>query len=180
MELPLANKPIQTSVSSHYMAGIWDDTVFVQDMGDEAAAWIQGIVDADDELQDGTQVRLVRHNINDRAANPTYTPTYAKTWWGSTPLVSLTDGFPILIASEASLGLLNDKLKEAGKKAIPMSRFRPNIVIKESKKSKQALQAFDEDKWKVIAIGDVLFALVKACPRCKQSCTDQRSDPIYK
>jgi uncharacterized protein YcbX len=184
LRIPLdqANQPIRTSTASHYLAGIWDDTVLVQDMGDEAAAWIQAMVDADDDdsaLPEGTRVRLVRHTVNDRAADPNYTPAHAKTWWGSTPLVSLTDGFPILIASEASLAHLNDRLKDAGKATVPMSRFRPNIVVRgNDTNSKRALQAFDEDKWKIIAIRDVMFALVKACPRCKQSCTDQTTGKV--
>ncbi|KAG7370762.1 MOSC domain containing protein [Nitzschia inconspicua] len=164
----------QSSVSqipTQFLAGIWDDTILVQDMGDHAAAFLQAVVNADTQsTMNGCRVRLVRHSINDRAADPTFTPQYAKTWWGASPLVSLTDGYPILVASEASLQDVNDKLKQAGKDTIPMSRFRPNIVVKGDNNN---LNAFEEDRWKVIAIGTVLFAIVKACPRCKQSCTDQ-------
>lgn len=154
-----------------FLAGIWEDTILVQDMGDEAANFLQSIVDADEQstFEPGQcKVRLLRHSINDRSADPKFTPSYAKTWWGSTPLVSLTDGFPILIASEASLENVNQELKKARKQPIHMNRFRPNIVLKGD-----SLKAFDEDKWKVIAIGNVMFAIVKACPRCKQSCTNQ-------
>jgi len=148
-------------------------------MGDEASAFLQAIADADEELSASTAggskkvVRLVTESKNSRLAlgrdNRTYVPGYAKTWSGA-PLgkPTLTDGFPILIASEASLKALNEKLIKGGKEAIPMSRFRPNIVVKGS-----SLQPFEEDRWKVVAIGDVVFSIVKACPRCKQSCTDQ-------
>ena len=54
---------------------------------------------------------------------------------------------------------------------IPMSRFRPNIVISNTK------QPFDEDSWKAIQIGTgpnaTILHISKGCPRCKQSCTDQ-------
>ena len=30
----------------------------------------------------------------------------------------------------------------------------------------------------MIAIGNVVFAIVKACPRCKQSCTDQATGVV--
>ena len=53
-----------------------------------------------------------------------------------------------------------------------MSRFRPNIVIKGTK------EPFEEDYWKYISIGNQLFAIVKACPRCKQSCTDQETGKV--
>lgn len=161
--------------------GIWDDQVTVEDMGDAAAQFLQAIVDADETCRGGDEgdlpanafknVRLVQHSVNDRDAPAKFTPAAAKTWLGKCPQVSLTDGFPILIACEASLDELNAKLKQAGKDPIPMTRFRPNIVIKGTK-------PFEEDKWKYIQIGTELFAIVKACPRCKQSCTDQTTGVV--
>ena len=62
--------------------------------------------------------------------------------------------------------MLNHRLKEKQKNTIPMSRFRPNIVVRGAK-------AFDEDNWKAIEINGSIFHIVKGCPRCKQSCTDQ-------
>lgn len=50
-----------------------------------------------------------------------------------------------------------------------MSRFRPNIVLKDVPKP------FEEDSWKSIIIGNTWYHLTKACPRCKQSCTDQET-----
>jgi len=164
-------------------AGIWDDEVTVEDLGDEAAKFLQFIVDADEACRSGVEgdspasdsmfqnVRLVEHCSDDREAPSKFVPPSAQTWLGKSPQVPLADGFPILIASEASLHELNEKLKEAGKEPIPMTRFRPNIVIKGTK-------PFEEDKWKYISIGDEVFAIVKACPRCKQSCTDQQTGAV--
>ena len=60
---------------------------------------------------------------------------------------------------------------QKGKNQLPMSRFRPNIVINNTSKP------FDEDNWKAIQIGtgsdSVILHISKGCPRCKQSCTDQ-------
>jgi uncharacterized protein len=198
--IPLSNEsPTSTQV---YRAGIWEDTVLVQDMGDEAAEFLRQVVDNDEECTISTtsvgtkasssssssslsSIRLVRHNVPDRAVDTTYLPNLARTWSGSSPLVSLTDGFPILIANEVSLDDLNNRLKANGKDLIPMTRFRPNLVIgptitttKQKKNNKTTLRAFEEDRWKVIAVGDVLFAIVKACPRCKQSCTDQQTGVV--
>jgi uncharacterized protein YcbX len=172
-----------------YLAGLWDDVVVVEDLGDDAAAFIQRIVDDDDEFSSTNRkivVRLVSQPTTTSSTsssthnrpkppiigrdNRNYIPDYAKTWNGSKlGMTSLTDGFPILIASEASLDELNKRLVASGKDSIPMSRFRPNIVIQGG----NSLQPFEEDKWKIILIGDIVFAIVKACPRCKQSCTDQ-------
>eukprot|EP00980_Cylindrotheca_fusiformis_P031439 scaffold26366_cov117-Cylindrotheca_fusiformis.AAC.10 len=166
-----------------YEAGIWDDQVTVEDMGDEAAKFLQAIVDADQNCKSGDEgdeapptsmfknIRLAAHNAQDRLTPSEFVPNSAKTWLGATPPVSLTDGFPILIACESSLDELNKKLKDNGKETIPMSRFRPNIVI-------QGTKPFEEDLWKYIAIGDEIFAIVKACPRCKQSCTDQQTGKV--
>ena len=39
------------------------------------------------------------------------------------------DGYPVLVIGAASLADLNDKLRAAGRPALPMNRFRPNLVI---------------------------------------------------
>jgi uncharacterized protein YcbX len=148
-----------------YRARIWDDVVEVVDAGDEAAAFLQSIV-----REKG--VRLVVMSPGDpRCADDAYVPPGARTWNGGVPRVALSDGFPILIACTASLTELNRRLLEKGKEAIPMSRFRPNIVI-------ETQLPFEEDTWKVIQIGDTVLHLVKGCPRCKQSCTDQLSGKV--
>jgi uncharacterized protein YcbX len=162
-----------------YRVGIWDDQVEVDDMGDAAAAFVQAIVNSDleciikgvgDECDSTTataattttmypNVRLVSHTLQDRLADPAFVPSFAKSWFmDSSPPISLTDGFPILIASQASLDELNRRLVQEGKDAISMSRFRPNIVIQG-----KSLQPFEEDQWKVIAIGDQLFSILKVC-----------------
>jgi uncharacterized protein YcbX len=176
--IPLQQPRPSSPKHQSYRAGIWDDQVVVDDMGDEAATFLQQIVNTDGDAKAAgslyQNIRLVSHSQPDyRPTDPKFTPTYAKTTWlGTSPPVSLTDGFPILIACQASLNALNDELVKQGKEKIPMSRFRPNIVV-------TGTQAFEEDKWKVIAIGEQLFAIVKACPRCKQSCTDQETGKVH-
>jgi uncharacterized protein YcbX len=151
--------------SKKYRARIWDDVVEVVDAGDEAAAFLQSII-----TERG--VRLVAMSPGDpRCADDAYLPPEARTWNGGVPRVALSDGFPILIACTASLEELNRRLFQRGKDAIPMSRFRPNIVI-------ETKLPFEEDTWKVIQIGDAVLHLVKGCPRCKQSCTDQLSGNV--
>ena len=68
---------------------------------------------------------------------------------------NLADGYPILIVSEASLADLNSKCPEF----IEMIRFRPNIVIKNSK-------AFEEDNLEKFNVGNTLMYGVKPCARC--------------
>ena len=82
--------------------------------------------------------------------------------------VSFADGYPILIATTASLQALNDYVREQGEAALPMSRFRPNIVI-------DGAQPWTEDSWKQIKIGDVLIDCVKPCTRCIMTTLDPMS-----
>lgn len=154
-----------------YCAGIWSDTVEVADVGDEAAEFVARIVCKDDPTFKDVRVVSILDSST-RRVNEMYCPDAARIGFLSElPHGGLTDGFPILIATQASLDLLNEKLKKKGKASLPMSRFRPNIVISNTTK------AFDEDNWKAIKIGKgkdaVILHLVKGCPRCKQSCTDQ-------
>ncbi|MCH7337471.1 MOSC N-terminal beta barrel domain-containing protein [Acinetobacter sp. NIPH 2699] len=69
--------------------------------------------------------------------------------------VGFADGFPFLIISEASVDFLSDKVGYR----LDVQRFRPNIVI-------SGCDAFAEDQWKQIQIGEVKFDLVKPCSRC--------------
>ncbi|CAB9504293.1 amidoxime reducing component [Seminavis robusta] len=157
-----------------YKARIWDDVTTVTDMGDDAANFVAGVVAKDsDAPPNAANVRLVSMSAeNRRETDDKYTPNAALSWTGAAPKVGLTDGFPILIANTASLEELNRRLAKKGKEPIPMSRFRPNIVVSGAK-------PFEEDTWKVISIGDgVLLHIVKGCPRCKQSCTDQQTGKV--
>mmetsp|Transcript_41716 Transcript_41716/g.138741 ORF Transcript_41716/g.138741 Transcript_41716/m.138741 type:complete len:167 (+) Transcript_41716:805-1305(+) len=49
---------------------------------------------------------------------------------------------------------------------MPMGRFRPNIVA-------AGCAPFEEDTWRRIRIGDMVFRVVKGCSRCKITTTDQ-------
>jgi uncharacterized protein len=79
-------------------------------------------------------------------------------------LTSLSDGFPYLIISQASLDELNSRLTEP----VGMERFRPNLVIAGG-------APFQEDGWRSITIGGLRFDLVKPCARCTIITTDQRT-----
>ncbi len=77
-------------------------------------------------------------------------------------VVSFADGYPFLLIGEGSLKDLNSKLDEP----VPMNRFRPNLVVEGS-------NAFAEDGWKKIRVGETVFHLVKPCARCVVTTVDQ-------
>ena len=77
---------------------------------------------------------------------------------------SFVDSRPILIISEASLEDLNRRLPHA----LPMDRFRPNLVIANC-------QAYEEDTWQQIQIGTMVLDSSKPCTRCVITATDQQT-----
>lgn len=86
--------------------------------------------------------------------------------------VHFGDGFPLLVVTQAALDDLNARLTSKGEGAIPMNRFRPNIVI-------AGATAYAEDRWQHIRVGDqamsVGIRLVKPCGRCVITTTDQQT-----
>lgn len=71
--------------------------------------------------------------------------------------VGFADGYPLLLISQQSLTLLNEKL--GANNIATMTRFRPNLVV-------DGCDGFDEDTWKNIRIGEVEFELTTPCSRC--------------
>jgi hypothetical protein len=129
---------------------IWKDACEGLDQGDEAAAWVSGVL--------GEPVRIVRTPATPgRKANPQFA--------GPKPSpIAFPDAFPVLICNRSSLEDLNGRLPEA----LPMDRFRPNLVL-------DGLPPFAEDRIASLEIGPVTLTLVKPCTRCIIPSTDQRT-----
>jgi uncharacterized protein len=132
---------------------VWSHELEATPADDEAHAWFSKIV--------GKPARLVylddptRRHPNPRFAQPTDTVTFA-------------DGYPLLLTTTASLDALND-LIAAGPRAdegpLPMTRFRPSVVVHGS-------AAWAEDGWRRVRIGDAQFRAVKGCDRCVLTLVD--------
>lgn len=69
--------------------------------------------------------------------------------------VSLADGFPLLVTTEASLAMLNERLPTP----IAMARFRPNLVV-------AGAEPWAENRWRLIRLGETVLRLAKPCSRC--------------
>ena len=128
---------------------VWDDVVKAYDMGALAAQWFSDFL--------GTKLRLVRFDPEEkRLSDPA--------WTGDVKAENqFADGFPLLVASTASLAELNGRLAAQGVAPVSMQRFRPNLVL-------HGLQPWDEDHIDTIDIataeGTVTLRLVKPCTRC--------------
>jgi uncharacterized protein YcbX len=96
--------------------------------------------------------------------------------FGSEKIVSFADAYPYLLLSEASLAGLNQKLVDRQAGAVPMNRFRPNLVVSGD------IAPHAEDEWKRIRIGESVFDVAKPCARCSipnvdQSLGDRTKEP---
>lgn len=105
-------------------------------------------------------VRVVRFDDSKpRHCNPQYVGRS-----GATALFA--DAYPLLVIAQATLDDLNGRLGERGLDALPMNRFRPNVVV-------EGLDPGEEDHVDTIDFGDVMLKLVKPCTRCEITTTDQ-------
>lgn len=159
---------------------VWGDQVPAFDMGDAASAWLTEFLGSSLGL-----LRLVRFDENH------HRPSSAKWTQGLPSLNQFSDGFPVLVASTASLDELNARLQTKGEAAVDMRRFRVNVVLGHAdalsiQTSAPAnvsasahvttINAHDEDRIGTITIHAQADAVgvaealqlqpVKPCPRC--------------
>jgi hypothetical protein len=132
---------------------VWQsEGLLAEDCGVEIAVWLSEFLRA--------PCRLVR--IGEKFSRPILKPGKARPG----DLVSFADGYPFLLVSEASLADLNDRLAGRGEEALPMDRFRPNLVV-------TGCAAFAEDTWPRVRIGNIVFRAGGPCGRCIVTTTDQ-------
>ncbi|KAL1514676.1 hypothetical protein AB1Y20_003764 [Prymnesium parvum] len=146
---------------------VWEENLlYAADLGDEPAAWISNVL--------GTSCRLVSASMGSwsRKLSAEYVPWHLR-WFIGAPQVGFADGYPFLLTSEASLSELNSRIggRPQASSELPMSRFRPNIVV-------SGCKAFAEDTWRRIRIGELEFYSVKGCSRCKITTTDQETGEV--
>lgn len=133
---------------------VWRAEVKGFDAGDAAAAWFTAFL--------GRELRLVRFDRSHlRRCNLDYV--------GSSGANTLfADGYPVLVIGEESLADLNARLAARRSPALPMNRFRPNLVL-------SGFEAYGEDHIETLETGAVALKLVKPCTRCPVTTTDQES-----
>ena len=126
---------------------VWRDWCEAVDQGGAAAQFLSDWL--------GESVRLVKMaDTSKRRVDPRYAKTPA--------LTGFSDGYPLLLLSEASLDDLNARLDTP----LPMNRFRPNLVV-------TGCERFAEDGWKQLKINTITFNVAKPCERCVVTTTDQ-------
>lgn len=119
---------------------VWDDQF--------TACLVESVSAEDLHAALGILCRLVYMSED---SNRTLDPRYAQ----GDEQVSFADGYPYLVANQASLEALAAEVGEE----LSMRRFRPNIVV-------EGAPAFAEDSWQSLQIGEETFRLPKPCARC--------------
>jgi len=119
--------------------------------------------EADEWLSEwvGADVRLARA---DRGTRRVLDPSFTRPGDST----GFADAYPVLAATEASLGRVNEWIAGgplAAEGPLDMRRFRPNVVIAGG-------EPFDEDRWRRIRIGAAAFRSPKGSARCVMTTTD--------
>lgn len=135
LDIPLINDSADSLETE-----VWGDQVLAHSAGLPPADWLSQYLGVDCQLAYLT-------DKSDRPVDPDYANPEDQ--------VGFADGFPFLLISEASLDDLNSRLESP----VPMTRFRPNLVVK-------GCEPYAEDSWKKIRIGEVVFRVSKPCSRC--------------
>ncbi|KAI1376389.1 PLP-dependent transferase [Hypoxylon crocopeplum] len=86
--------------------------------------------------------------------------------------ILLSNESPILAINLSSLEALNLQIAKQGGKAVSPEVFRANIVIGSSNMEPQS-NAYSEDHWSRLRIGQQDFKMLGSCRRCHMICIDQ-------
>ncbi|MGI4806364.1 MAG: MOSC domain-containing protein [Janthinobacterium lividum] len=141
--------PFLYDANEEAICTIWDDECQAEFIDIEIDKWFSRILK--------TKCRLV---YMPKSSKRLVDQQYAK----PDQITSFSDAYPFLLAGEASLEDLNNRLKEP----VLMDRFRPNIVFSGG-------EAFEEDQMEQFQINGIHFYGVKPCARCPVINIDQES-----
>lgn len=121
------------------------------DQGDEVAGWLTEVF--------GQASRLVRVPGDHRRETSGLTPGTA----------GFADGHAAVVGSLSSLDLLNERILATGGEAVPMARFRPNVIVSGWPDS------HTEDRVRRVRLGTAELGYAKVCIRCAVTTVDQET-----
>jgi uncharacterized protein YcbX len=119
---------------------IWGDQVLARVVSAEVSRWFSDFLQMELDL-------VVMPESSHRKMDPRYAVQGES--------VSFADGMPYVMIGQSSLDELNGRLADP----VGMDRFRPNLVFSGG-------EAYAEDQFKKLQIGEVEFQVVKPCARC--------------
>ena len=138
---------LEMNSGTELQVSVWGDVVTALQVAPAVSSWFSDFL--------GMNVDLVRMpDSSHRKLDPRYAVKEES--------VSFADGMPYVIIGQSSLDELNGRLADP----VGMDRFRPNLVFSGG-------EAFTEDQFKQLQIGEVEFQVVKPCARCVMITVDQ-------
>jgi uncharacterized protein YcbX len=138
---------LERNTGKEMQVSVWGDEVTALQVAPEVSAWFSDFL--------GMNVDLVwMPESSHRKMDPRYAVQEES--------VSFADGMPYVMIGQASLDELNGRLADP----VGMDRFRPNLVFSGG-------EAYAEDQFKQLQIGEVEFQVVKPCARCVMITVDQ-------
>ena len=154
-DISTVDVPLDARVAPAMTVRVWDSVCEAVPVSPYADTWLSDYL--------GLACRLVYMPESSlRHSSPKY---------AADKLVGFADGFAYLVVGEASLGDLNARLASKGHPALPMNRFRPNLVVAGS-------APYAEDGWGEIRVGEAVLRGVKPCGRCQVTTTDQGTGEV--
>uniref|UniRef100_A0A672NA28 Mitochondrial amidoxime-reducing component 1-like n=1 Tax=Sinocyclocheilus grahami TaxID=75366 RepID=A0A672NA28_SINGR len=151
--------PLQQSNNAVVDCRVFSIDVQGRDCGDDVSNWLTRYLESD------KTVRLVHYEPHLKAQRPSEKePLFPKD-----EKVAYPDAAPIMLMSEASVRDLNTRLN----KDVSVFQFRPSIVVNDC-------EAFTEDTWDHIEIGQVELKRVVGCGRCLFTTVDPETGIITK
>lgn len=139
--------PFEPDMGERGRVTVWNSVCEAEIYNGQVSEWFSDVL--------GTNCQLVyMPDTSRRGINPRFNL--------GDDVVSFADGYPLMVIGEGSLADLNSHLEEP----LPMNRFRPNLVVAET-------EAFAEDAWQKIRIGEAAFRSTKPCERCVITTVEQ-------
>ncbi|TWW78109.1 Molybdenum cofactor sulfurase [Takifugu flavidus] len=164
ISVPLKNTSDMRSRYKGCQSKVCGDRVEAVDCGDEAASWFSDFL--------GQPCRLISQNPNFSR------DTKKKSIEGATtPSLSLVNEAQYLMINSASVQLIQELMSSRQENSMGdqqldtkniTSRFRTNFII-------AGVEAFEEDNWSHLVIGNTRFVVTGHCGRCQMVGVDQET-----
>ncbi|XP_061174331.1 mitochondrial amidoxime-reducing component 1-like [Saccostrea echinata] len=151
LELPTKPQTIRSQVGN---VKIKVDTTEFLDCGEKSATWINKYLG-----RQGLKIGFSAPDLHKRDAI-----TAEKLWKHNAKkgdMLAFSDYSSYMLMSAKSMDVLNSKLK----KPVYILNFRPNFVV-------EGCEAFDEEHWSEVKIGNVKFRNIDDCTRCLLTTVD--------
>ncbi|KAG0724910.1 Mitochondrial amidoxime-reducing component 1 [Chionoecetes opilio] len=138
----------------------FEETLKGYDCGHEASAWLTRVLRERKQvvrLAYNGDLTLDRQPGRSRMLDPGYAKDYYYAQYKPSDRIVYAQHSAYTLASETSLADLNCRLEG---ESVTMEWFKPNIVVRGVR------EAYDEDDWAFVRIGDVVLRRLKPCTKC--------------